>query len=75
MLLMMMQTGCIHLPQQEAVAMEDELANFNLKVRTTGTLEMGALRTGTHDDLVNALGLGVYYWQNRRVPRIRIISI
>jgi hypothetical protein len=55
-----MQTGRIHLPKQEAAALEEELYNFELKVRSTGTLEMGALRTGKHDDLVNALGLGVY---------------
>ena len=54
--------------------MEEELYNFNLKVRNTGTLEMGALRTGTHDDLVTALGLGVYYWQFRPITRVRFIS-
>jgi hypothetical protein len=75
MLLLMMQTGRIHLPKQEAAAMEEELLNFNLKVRITGTLELGAVKTGTHDDLVNALGLAVFYWQNRRIPRIRIIWI
>jgi hypothetical protein len=61
MLVMMMQTGRIHLPKMEAAAMEAELANFELKVRNTGTPEMGALRTGAHDDLVTALGLGVFY--------------
>lgn len=75
MLLMMMQTGRIHLPKQEAAAMEDELHNFDLKVRNTGTLEMGALRTGKRDDLVNALGLAVYYWQSRPVLRVRFIYI
>ena len=76
MLQVMIQTGRIHLPRtQEAMAMQDELSNFELKVRTTGTLELGALRTGTHDDLVNALGLAVFYWQNRRIPRHRIISM
>jgi len=73
--MMMMQTGGIHLLKQEAAAMEEELYNFNLKVRNTGTLEMGALRTGTHDDLVTALGLGVYYWQFRPITRVRFISI
>lgn len=75
MLLMMMQTGRIHLPKQEAAAMEDELHNFTLKVRNTGTLEMGALRNGTHDDLVNALGLGVFYWQSRPIRRVRFVYI
>lgn len=75
MLLMMMQTGRIHLPKQEAAALEDELQNFTLKVRNTGTLEMGALRTGTRDDLVNALGLGVFYWQFRPISRVRFISL
>ena len=75
MLLMMMQTGRIHLPKQEEAPLEDELQNFTLKVRNTGTLEMGALRTGTNDDLVNALGLGVFYWQSRPIYRVRFISI
>ncbi len=74
MLLMMMQTGRIHLPKQEAADLQEELHNFNLKVRTTGTLELGALRTGKHDDLVNALGIAVFYWQSRRVPIIRFIT-
>jgi len=75
MLLMMIQTGRIHLPKQEVAALEDEPQNFTLKVRNTGTLEMGALRTGTNDDLVNALGLGVFYWQSRPIYRVRFISI
>jgi len=55
--------------------LEDELQNFTLKVRNTGTLEMGALRTGTRDDVVNALGLGVFYWQFRPISRVRFISL
>ena len=74
MLLTKMQTGTIHLPKQEAAALEEELLNFDRKVRTTGTLELGALRTGKHDDLVNALGLAVFYWQSRRVPNIRFFA-
>jgi hypothetical protein len=75
MLQVMIQTGRIHLPRtQEAAAMKDELLNFDLKVRNTGTLEMGALRTGTRDDLVNALGLGVFYWQSRPIRRVRFVS-
>jgi hypothetical protein len=75
MLQVIIQTGTIHLPRtQEAAAMKDELLNFDLKVRNTGTLEMGALRTGTRDDLVNALGLGVFYWQSRPIRRVRFVS-
>ena len=71
MLQVLMQTGKIHLPRtQEAKAVQEELLNFELKMRNTSQPEMGALKVGTHDDLVCSLGLAVFYWEKRRIPRI-----
>jgi len=63
MLILLLQTGRIHLPKTaDSKALEQELLNYELKMKTAGgTPEMGALRTGLHDDLVTALGLGVYF--------------
>jgi hypothetical protein len=54
----MLGSGRLHLPRtQEAGALTRELLNFELRVDQSGHETSGAFRTGTHDDLVCALGL------------------
>lgn len=57
----LLQTRRIKLPTDhpEAQAMAQELTNYELKVSEDGNDRYGAFRTGTHDDLVTALGLAV----------------
>jgi hypothetical protein len=51
-------TGRLHLPRtHEAAALTAELLNYELRVDTDGHARAGAFRTGTHDDLVTAVGL------------------
>jgi hypothetical protein len=50
--------GRIHLPNtNEALAMRDELMNYQIKVSESGNAQFGVFKTGEHDDLVTALGL------------------
>jgi len=52
------QSDRIDLPQSsEALAMREELMNFDIKVDEDGDQKFGAFRVGTHDDLVTAIGL------------------
>jgi hypothetical protein len=52
------QSDRIDLPQSsESLAMREELLNFDIKVDPDGDAKFGAFKTGTHDDLVTALGL------------------
>lgn len=55
------QTGRITLSRQHklAGAMKDELLNYEIRVNENANEQFGAFRTGTHDDLVTALGLAV----------------
>lgn len=54
----MLGSGRLHLPRTpEAGALTRELLNFELRVDQSGHETSGAFRTGTHDDLVCALGL------------------
>lgn len=54
----MLGSGRLHLPRtQEAGALTRELLNFELRVDQSGHETSGAFRTGTHDDLVCAVGL------------------
>lgn len=45
--------------------LRDEILNYDLSSRGTGTPELGALKSGTHDDLVTALGLACFYARRR----------
>jgi hypothetical protein len=52
--------GRIHLPAtSEAHALAAELLGYEIRVDEKGTDRYGAFRSGTHDDLVTALGLAV----------------
>lgn len=58
---MLLQNGRIHLPTKhpEAIAMRNELLEYEIKVDQNANDRYGAFRTGTRDDLVTALGLAV----------------
>lgn len=56
----LLQSGHVHLPKtDEAKALADELLNYEIKVDEDANDRYGAFKTGTHDDLVTALGLAV----------------
>ncbi len=57
----MLGGGRLHLPKTaEAEALTRELLNYELRVDGDGHETFGAFKTGTHDDLVTALGLAVH---------------
>lgn len=54
----LLQTERLHLPQTaEAEALADELLSYEIKIDQDGHDRYGAFSTGSHDDLVTALGL------------------
>jgi hypothetical protein len=54
------QTGRIHLPTTtEALAMKQELLDYEIRVDENANDKYGAFKVGAHDDLVTALGLAV----------------
>jgi len=56
----LLQTGRVRLPDtSEARALAAELLNYEIKVDPDGDAKFGAFKTGSHDDLVTALGLAV----------------
>jgi hypothetical protein len=56
----LLHTDRVRLPQTaEARALADELMHFEIRVDPDGDAKFGAFKTGTHDDLVTALGLAV----------------
>ena len=56
----LLQQSQVKLPDTpEAHACADELRDFELRVTPQANVVAGAFRTGTHDDLVTALGLAV----------------
>jgi hypothetical protein len=58
----LLQQGLIHLPQTaEADVLVDELLNYEIRVNENAHAQFGAFKTGTHDDLVTALGLACWY--------------
>ena len=62
----LLQNQRIHLPQtSEARALAQELVNYEIRIDEDANERYGAFRTGTHDDLVTALGLTLDY-QTRR---------
>ena len=57
----LLQGRRIRLPKtREARALVEELQNFEIRVSRDGVDKYGAFRTGTHDDLVVALGLACW---------------
>ncbi len=58
----LLQTSRLKLPQTtEAEQLARELQNYEIRVDDDANDRYGAFRTGTHDDLVTALGLCVVY--------------
>lgn len=56
----LLQSRRIRMPRTaDAQGLATELLDFEIKVSRDGHDEMGAFKTGTHDDLVTALGLSV----------------
>ena len=54
----MLRSGQLHLPAgREAEALASELLNYEIRVGRNARARFGAFRSGTHDDLVTALGL------------------
>lgn len=71
MLQVFLQTGRIHLPKMaEAEALKEELLNYEIRISDGGRDTYGAFRTGSHDDLVSALGIAIFFNENRVVPGI-----
>ncbi len=52
----------------EADLLKQELANFQVKVTTAAHDTYGAWRQGTHDDLVLALAVAIWYGSQQRAP-------
>lgn len=69
----LLQTGRLHLPNtRDSKAMQEELLQYSLKMGGSGRPELGALKTGQHDDLVTSCLLAVHWLtQQRRTPRVR----
>ncbi len=56
----LLQSGRIHLPDtSEVKALVRELLDYDLKVTDSASFMAGAFKTGSHDDMVTALGLSV----------------
>ena len=56
----LLSRGRLHLPKTaEAEALRRELAVYELRVDAQARETFGAFKTGTHDDLVTALGLAI----------------
>ncbi len=56
----MVGSGRLHLPStEEARALARELRNYEIRVGSNANARYGAFRSGTHDDLVTALGLSI----------------
>ena len=70
----LLQTTRLRMPDNERTrALAEELRTYEVRVsERTANLQAGAFRTGTHDDLVTALGLAVLFdpsrWQVTYVP-------
>lgn len=56
------ESGRIHLPRTpEAFQLSQEMLDFDIDVNESGKATYGAIRPGTHDDLVVALGLACIF--------------
>lgn len=59
---------------REIDAIIDELLNYEIHVSEEGHDSYGAFKTGTHDDLVTALGLAVWYSEYSQGKVVRFFS-
>lgn len=72
----LLQQGLIGLPSTaEARQLAQELLDFELRVNDNANLISGAFRTGTHDDLVVALGLSCLDDPGRRQVGLASIAL
>ena len=72
----MLSYGKIHLPKtEEALALQEELINYTIKVNDNANFEFGAFKVGTHDDLVTALGLACLSEDIPRIPRVEVFTV
>ena len=63
----LLQSERIHLPKTpESEALIQELLNYEIRVTDSANVVLGALKTGTHDDMATALGLAV--WREPKEP-------
>ncbi len=54
----LLQGGRLHLPRtDEAIALQQELLDYEIRIDTDANDKYGAFKVGSHDDLVTALGL------------------
>lgn len=61
----------VHLPDiPEARALADELLDFDIEVDEDGGEKLGAMRPGTHDDMVVSLALATLLEMHRGRPKI-----
>jgi hypothetical protein len=68
----LLQFRLVHLPQTpEALALIQELQDFEIKVNDKAHVETGAFKVGAHDDLVVALGLACWA---QGIPDIAILE-
>ncbi len=67
----LIQSQRIVLPEtDEARALAEELAVYEIRVSEDSSASFGAFKTGTHDDLVTALGLGCLFDRERLERRV-----
>ncbi len=67
----LLQTGRLHLPRTtEAEALARELLDYEIRVTENANDTYGAFKTGTHDDLVTALGLAAQEGGEPVIPYI-----
>jgi len=72
----MLSYGLIHLPKtDEALALQEELMNYSIKVNDNANFEFGAFKVGTHDDLVTALGLACLCEVVPKIPKAQALLI
>jgi len=72
----MLSCGRIHLPKTaEALALQEELINYTIKVNENANFEFGAFKVGTHDDLVTALGLACLGEYLPTIPKVHPVIL
>jgi hypothetical protein len=57
----------------EAETLQAELLNFQMKITLQAHDTYGAWREGTHDDLVLAAAVAIWYAEHQVIPRVRSI--
>jgi len=70
----LLQGGRLHLPATaEAAALAKELLDYEIRVDANANDTYGAFKTGSHDDLVTALGLACQ--EDPREPNARYMAL